>query len=103
VRTDLTLTRGADFDLEICEPLEGFINGASSRKSEAKMNQRDWELLDKELWGARPHNGGILGFALVTVFLVGLSIGGVLFAPESHQMTSHNATVLSFLNGSPSH
>jgi hypothetical protein len=44
------------------------------------MNRRDQELLDKQLWGMsrRPHNGGIFALAFVTVFFVGLSIGGIL-------------------------
>jgi hypothetical protein len=67
------------------------------------MNQRDQELLDKQLWGVSrspPKHSGGLCLAFVTVFLVGLSIGG-LFAPKSHQMTSHDVTVLAHLQGSP--
>jgi hypothetical protein len=66
------------------------------------MNRRDQELLDKQLWGVsrRPRNGGIFALAIVTVFLVGLSIGSILFGPKSHQMTSHDTTVLSYLHGS---
>jgi len=68
------------------------------------MNQRDQELLDKQLWAVSsspPNNGGILGLGFVAVFLVGFSIGGILFASKTHQMTSHDATVLAHLNGSP--
>ena len=34
------------------------------------MNQRDWELLDKQLWGfssVPPQNGGMVGSAVVVV------------------------------------
>ena len=75
----------------------------SRREKICKMNQRDQELLDKQLWGVSrsPRNGGILCLAFVMVFLVGLSIGGILFAPKSDQMTSQDATVLAHLQGSP--
>jgi len=67
------------------------------------MNQRDQALLDKQLWGvsSSPRNDGMLSLAFVMVFLVGLSIGGILFAPKSHQIPSHDATVLAHLKGSP--
>lgn len=60
------------------------------------MNQRDLELLDKELWGVSPsppRSGDITGVALVTVFLAGIAIGGVLFAHDSKptQIASHDA------------
>lgn len=44
----------------------------------------------------RPRNGGIFALAFVTVFFVGLSIGGILFGPKSHPITSHDMTVLSY-------
>jgi len=72
-----------------------------------KMNQRDQELLDKQLWGIgadRPGHGSALGLAFVAVFLGGVSLGAILFAPENTQMqmTSRGATtVLSFLDSSP--
>jgi len=60
------------------------------------MNQHDQELLEKQLWGVSrshpPSDGVILGLALVTVFLVGLSVGRVLFSP-THQLNSQDATV----------
>ena len=67
------------------------------------MNQRDQELLDKQLWGIsadRPGHGSTLGSAFVAVFLGGLFLGAILFAPEGKQMqmTSRGeTTVLSFL------
>jgi hypothetical protein len=69
------------------------------------MGRRDQELLDKQLWGASPsppRNGGILGLEFVVVFLVGIAIGGILFAHESKQImqiASHDTTAaISFLN-----
>jgi hypothetical protein len=72
-----------------------------------KMNQRDQELLDKELWGVSPsppRNGGIIGVALVVVFLAGIAIGDILFAHDSKQIqiASHDAAAaISFLNVVP--
>ena len=71
------------------------------------MNQRDQELLDKELWGVSPippRNGGIIGVAFVVVFLAGIVIGDILFAHDSKQIqiASHDAAaVISLLNGVP--
>ena len=71
------------------------------------MNQRDQELLDKQLRGVSagpPRRGSVLGLAFVAVFLGGLSLGAILFAPQNKQMqmTSRDATtVLSFLDSSP--
>lgn len=50
------------------------------------MNQRDRELLDKQLWGVHPIapvDGGSLGLAFIAVFLGGLFLGGWLFAQTS--------------------
>jgi hypothetical protein len=74
------------------------------------MDQRDQELLDKQLWGVSPRpplNGGVIGFismAFAVVFLAGIAIGDILFAHERKQMqiASHDATAaLSLLNGVP--
>jgi len=40
------------------------------------MNQRDWELLDKQLWGFSsrpPKNSGVVGLEVVAVFLAGMA------------------------------
>jgi hypothetical protein len=72
-----------------------------------KMDERDRELLDRQLWGASPsppQRGGALGLAFVAVFLSGLTVGGFLFAHQSKQtqLTLRDAsTVLSFLDSSP--
>jgi hypothetical protein len=70
------------------------------------MNQRDWELLDKQPWEVSfspPWHWTALGLAFVAVFLGGLSIGAILFAQQRQtQLTLHDATtVLSLLDGSP--
>ena len=69
------------------------------------MDQRDKELLDKQLKVvSRSPRNGVLGLGLI--FLAGIAIGGILFAHESKQMqiASHNAVAmaaLSHLNGVP--
>jgi predicted MFS family arabinose efflux permease len=72
------------------------------------MNQRDLELLDKELWGrvspSPPRSGDIIGAVFVTAFLAGIAIGGVLFTHDSKQtqIASHDAVAaISLLNGVP--
>jgi hypothetical protein len=69
------------------------------------MDRRDQELLDKQLWGVSPsppRNSGILGLEFAVVFLVGIAIGGILFAHDSKQImqiASHDTTAaISFLN-----
>jgi len=58
------------------------------------MNRNDKALLDKQLWGVNPEPPGLIGLALVGVFLGGLVIGSFLFARESRhtQAASHNIT-----------
>jgi|GEM_PF-427671 hypothetical protein len=71
------------------------------------MNQRDLELLDKELWGVGPNprlERGALGLMVIVAFVGGLLMGGNLFAHkyEKTQMTSYDAaSVLSLLSESP--
>ena len=71
------------------------------------MNQRDLELLDKELWGVSPsppRSGDIIGVAFVTIFLAGIVIGGFLFTDDSkqRQIASQDAVAaISLLNGVP--
>ena len=52
------------------------------------MDQRDWELLDKQLRGSdpSPRNDGVAVLSVVAVFLAGTTLGGILFAPESKPM-----------------
>jgi hypothetical protein len=63
----------------------------------AKLDKRDAELLDKQLWGvssAPPKNvwpNGLTGFAIAAVFLAGVAVGGVLFAQQSKPLqTAHD-------------
>jgi len=72
------------------------------------MNQRDLELLDKELWAVSPsppRSRDIIGLALVTGFLAGIVIGGILFKHNSSKQTqiaSHDAVAaISLINGVP--
>ncbi|MGB6348681.1 MAG: hypothetical protein WBG10_01515 [Pseudolabrys sp.] len=68
------------------------------------MNQRDQELLDKQLWGmgpTPPRHKGALSLAFLAVFLGGLSIGGFLFAHNNDRariMAQDPMIVLSLLN-----
>jgi len=51
------------------------------------MNQRDQQLLDKQLWGVSPRapgNRGILGFVGLAVFCAGVVVGSLLFTPPAH-------------------
>ena len=72
------------------------------------MNQRDQELLDKQLWGVSPgppRNGGMISVAFVVVFLVGIAIGDILLARGSKLLmhtASHDAmAVISLLDSVP--
>ena len=50
----------------------------------SKMNQRDQELLDKQMRRLTPpRHEGVIAVMLVTMFLVGVAIGSVL---SLHQM-----------------
>jgi hypothetical protein len=59
-----------------------------SRYGDFKMDQRDQELLDKQLHGLSVSSGndGVTGLAVLSVFLAGLTIGGFLFAYKSEPM-----------------
>ena len=69
------------------------------------MDQRDQELLDKQLWGVRPAppgNESLIGIAFLAVLLVGIAIGATLFTSERKQMqtASHDVTA-ALLRGLP--
>ena len=70
------------------------------------MNERDQELLDKQLWGVSnspPPRGGALVLAFVAAFLGGLLIGEILFPQKNRpiQMTTGDAPIaLSLLDNS---
>jgi hypothetical protein len=49
------------------------------------MNQRDLELLDKELWGVSPNprlERGALGVMVIVAFVGGLLMGGTLVCAQ---------------------
>jgi hypothetical protein len=52
------------------------------------MDQRDWELLDKQLRGPNPsrRNDGGMFLAVVAIFFAAMTLGGTLFAHESKPM-----------------
>ncbi|HEY6382949.1 MAG TPA: hypothetical protein VIY07_14225 [Pseudolabrys sp.] len=70
------------------------------------MNERDQELLDKQLWGVSPSpppRSGGLALAFVAAFFGGLLIGGILFPNKSNQVqvtTGDTPTALSLLDNS---
>jgi hypothetical protein len=72
------------------------------KKGDPKMDQRDRELLDKELWGFsynRPKNTAIIGLTVVVMFLAGMTIGSVLFANDSKQVAYNEMVAISIENG----
>jgi hypothetical protein len=53
------------------------------------MELRDWELLDKQVWGLRPpRNNRVTVLTVVAVFFAGMTLGGILFAHESKRCES---------------
>ena len=51
------------------------------------MEQRDWELLDKQVWGLlRPRNNRVTVLTVIAVFFAGMTLGSILFAHESKPM-----------------
>ena len=73
----------------------------------SKMDQRDEDLLDKQLWGVSPtppRKDSLVSVAFLAVLLVGIAIGGALFANDSKQIRTppHDVTAaLSLLKGTP--
>jgi hypothetical protein len=68
------------------------------------MNQHDQELLDKQMRGLSPRNDGVMILAILTVFFVGIILGGFLSAYESEpiQIAWNDATPeISISNGAP--
>jgi hypothetical protein len=71
------------------------------------MNLGDRELLDKQFrWlSPSPRNDGAMIFAVVGVFLAGMTLGGILFAHKSEpvRMTASNGTLanISLSSGTP--
>jgi len=70
------------------------------------MNQRDQELLDKQLSRITPapRSEGVMVLAVLTVFFVGMAFGGFLYAYESQpiRIASNDVTpTMAVLNGVP--
>jgi hypothetical protein len=70
------------------------------------MDQRDQELLDKQLRGLNPspRNDGVMVLAVLAVFFAGMTLGSFLSAYKSEpmQLASNDATPAIFLlNGVP--
>ena len=56
-------------------------------KGDSEMEQRDWELLDKQVWGLRPpRNDSVIVLTVVAVFFAGMILGGLLVPHESEIM-----------------
>jgi hypothetical protein len=72
----------------------------------SKMDQRDQELLDKQLRGLNlsPRNDGVMVLAILVVFFAGMTLGGFVSAYKSEPIliASNDATPAIFLpNGAP--
>jgi hypothetical protein len=70
------------------------------------MDQRDQDLLDKQLrWpNPYPRNDGVMVLALLAMFFAGMTLGGFLFAYKSEpmQIASNDAMPgILHANGSP--
>jgi len=70
------------------------------------MNQRDQELLDKQLRHLNPYprSDSVMMLAILTVFFAGMALGGFLFAYKSEplQIASNDATTATSVpNGAP--
>ena len=66
------------------------------------MELRDWELLDKQVWGLRPpRNKRVTVLTVIAVFFSGMIIGGILFAPETQpvRIASSHATAAMACDG----
>ena len=63
------------------------------------MEQRDWELLDKQVRGlSPPRNDVIMVLTLAAVFFAGMTLGGLLFPREGEpmQIASSDATACDY-------
>ena len=64
------------------------------------MDKRDWELLDKQLWGVNRSSpdSGIIIISLITVFLVGIGIGDILSKTKQANANSNTNYAAIFPN-----
>jgi hypothetical protein len=69
------------------------------------MDQRDQELLDKQLrrLSPSPRNDGVMIFTFVVMFLAGVTLGSILFSHqrEPMQTASNDTAAIALLNGAP--
>jgi hypothetical protein len=71
------------------------------------MNQRDQELLDKQLHGLRiaPRSDGVMMLAILAVFFTGIALGGFLYAytdePPIRIAANDSTAVISMPHGAP--
>jgi len=69
------------------------------------MEQRDWELLDKQVRGFRPpRNDGVMVLTVFAVFFAGMILGGLLIPHENElvRIASNDAPMaISLPNGAP--
>ena len=63
----------------------------------SKMNQRDWELLDKQMRRLTPpHHEGVIALMLAMMFLVGITLGSVLSPHQSAPTTDKLKSIAKF-------
>ena len=71
------------------------------------MNQRDQELLDKQLHGLRiaPRSDGVMMLAILAVFFTGIALGGFLYAytdePPIRIAANDSTATISLQHGAP--
>jgi hypothetical protein len=77
------------------------ISIISCLKEISNVDKRDWELLDKQLWGVNrsPPDSGIIIIGLITVFLVGVGIGDTLSKTKQADANSNTNYAAIFPNG----
>jgi hypothetical protein len=80
-----------------------FLPFAFSLRGDVAMNQRDLDLLDKQLGRLNPpRKDGVVGLTVVLVFFIGLALGGVLFTHEgAPRSTANDIAATSFLADGP--
>ncbi|HZT27719.1 MAG TPA: hypothetical protein VFA57_18670 [Pseudolabrys sp.] len=55
------------------------------------MTRRDDELLARQMRGITSGNEGLIGLTVLAVFVAGLAIGGIVFAPSPTRTPPHDA------------
>jgi hypothetical protein len=67
-----------------------------------EMEQRDWELLDKQMRGlSTPRNDAIMVLTDAAVFFAGKTLGGFLFPREGEVESRRGGTATTRPNGAP--